>query len=53
MTATGVAAALDLAVKERGAPESITVDNELNARAIFPLRHSAGFNSPERRAATA
>jgi transposase InsO family protein len=35
MTATGVAAALDLAVKERGAPESITTDNELNARLFF------------------
>lgn len=28
-------------------------DNELNARTILTLRHTAGFNSPERRAARA
>jgi hypothetical protein len=28
-------------------------DNELNARTIFKFRHTAGFNSPERRALAA
>ena len=42
MTAMGVAAALDLAVKERGAPESITVDNELNASVFLGRRRRSG-----------
>jgi hypothetical protein len=33
--------------------DCVHLDNELNARTIFPRRHTAGFNSPERRASTA
>jgi putative transposase len=48
-----VTRALDRVIEQRGTPTSLRCDNELNARTIFPRRHTAGFNSPERRASTA
>lgn len=44
---------LEQVIAERGKPQALRCDNELNARTIFPRRHTAGFNSPERRASTA